>query len=221
MKSLQRISLFLIAALIMGACSTSNNVVSNRMIQKRKYNKGFHLNNKQAFKSSKEQLKKEEYTAQEKSKKVLSSGAHVKVPTKRAELVLDRISTLKKVLVKSSLDKKNSESKNVSSKSVAALVVDNEKKKSDKPKIGQKERPSRESQRNPATDGMTILLVILAIIIPPLAVFLYEGASKRFWIDLILALLGWGVLGWLLPHLFWLGGLIAIIYALLIVLGVI
>ena len=36
----------------------------------------------------------------------------------------------------------------------------------------------------------TVLLVILAILIPPLAVYLHEGViNKRFWIDLILTLL--------------------------------
>jgi uncharacterized membrane protein YqaE (UPF0057 family) len=51
----------------------------------------------------------------------------------------------------------------------------------------------------------TILLVILAILLPPLAVYLHEGEiNTRFWISLILTLL------------FWLPG---VIYALIIVLG--
>jgi uncharacterized membrane protein YqaE (UPF0057 family) len=54
-------------------------------------------------------------------------------------------------------------------------------------------------------DTSTLLLVIIAILLPPLAVGLYEGeVNKRFWIDLIL---------WLL---FYLPGLI---YALVIILG--
>ncbi len=51
----------------------------------------------------------------------------------------------------------------------------------------------------------TILLVILAIILPPLAVFLHENAlNTRFWISLLLTLI------------FWLPG---VIYALIVVLG--
>lgn len=51
----------------------------------------------------------------------------------------------------------------------------------------------------------TVLLVILAILLPPLAVYLHEGEiNNRFWISLILTLL------------FWLPG---VIYALIIVLG--
>jgi uncharacterized membrane protein YqaE (UPF0057 family) len=55
------------------------------------------------------------------------------------------------------------------------------------------------------TDTDTLLLVILAILLPPLAVYLYEGEiNNRFWISLILTLLGW------LP---------GIIYALVLILG--
>lgn len=33
--------------------------------------------------------------------------------------------------------------------------------------------------------------LVLALLLPPLAVFLQEGASRRFWIDCVLTLLGW------------------------------
>lgn len=55
------------------------------------------------------------------------------------------------------------------------------------------------------TDTNTLLLVILAILLPPLAVYLYEGEiNNRFWISLLLTLL------------FWLPG---VIYALVLILG--
>lgn len=51
----------------------------------------------------------------------------------------------------------------------------------------------------------TLLLVIIAILLPPLAVYLYEGTiNNRFWISLILTILGW------LP---------GVIYALVLILG--
>jgi uncharacterized membrane protein YqaE (UPF0057 family) len=51
----------------------------------------------------------------------------------------------------------------------------------------------------------TVLLVILAILLPPLAVYLHEGEiNTRFWISLVLTLL------------FWIPG---VIYALIVVLG--
>ena len=54
-------------------------------------------------------------------------------------------------------------------------------------------------------DTNTLLLVILAILLPPLAVYLHEGAiNNRFWISLLLTLL------------FWIPG---VIYALIVILG--
>ncbi len=56
-----------------------------------------------------------------------------------------------------------------------------------------------------AADTNTLLLVILAIILPPLAVYLHQGEiNNKFWISLLLTLL------------FWLPG---IIYALVVILG--
>ena len=64
-------------------------------------------------------------------------------------------------------------------------------------------KAERKAGNEPSTS--TVLLVILAIILPPLAVYLHEGViNKRFWISLILTLL------------FWVPG---IIYALIIILG--
>jgi uncharacterized membrane protein YqaE (UPF0057 family) len=45
---------------------------------------------------------------------------------------------------------------------------------------------------------MLIIMVILCFIIPPLAIFIKEKATGRFWLDLILALIGSGFL--------WFGG---------------
>lgn len=64
----------------------------------------------------------------------------------------------------------------------------------------------KQAKRNgddPSTN--TLLLVILAILLPPLAVYLHQGEiNTKFWISLILTLL------------FWLPG---VIYALIVVLG--
>ena len=66
----------------------------------------------------------------------------------------------------------------------------------------------------------TILLVIIAIFIPPLAVGLYEGITGRFWLTLVLWLIGLGLGFWLLgPGIGWVCGLLAVIFAILIVVG--
>ncbi len=37
----------------------------------------------------------------------------------------------------------------------------------------------------------TFLLILLALLLPPLAAFLVVGLGTHFWINLILTLLGW------------------------------
>jgi uncharacterized membrane protein YqaE (UPF0057 family) len=55
------------------------------------------------------------------------------------------------------------------------------------------------------TDAETVLLVILAILLPPLAVLLlYNGITLDFWITLLLTL-----------FLFWIGGIIYALYVIL------
>ncbi len=46
----------------------------------------------------------------------------------------------------------------------------------------------KELRKENASDN-AVLLIILAILIPPLAMFLYDGLSDRFWISLLLTLL--------------------------------
>jgi uncharacterized membrane protein YqaE (UPF0057 family) len=64
-------------------------------------------------------------------------------------------------------------------------------------------KKEKKAGREPSDN--TVLLCILAVLLPPLAVYLHEGeVNNRFWISLLLTLL------------FWLPG---IIYALVIILG--
>ncbi len=64
-------------------------------------------------------------------------------------------------------------------------------------------KSAKRASAEPSTN--TLLQVILAIILPPLAVYLHEGEiNNKFWLDLILTILGF------LP---------GVIYALIVVLG--
>ncbi len=81
-------------------------------------------------------------------------------------------------------------------------------------------QPAADSPAPAGGDTELIILVILAILLSPLAVWLKEGASTRFWIDLICWILGGG----LFFSPFFYGGLLllfAIVFAVLIVLDVI
>lgn len=93
-------------------------------------------------------------------------------------------------------------------------VISKTDKKETKKKISRKQkkeikkalkdfRKNKKDNKNYSDDD-TVLYVILAILVPPLAVYLYEdGITDNFWIDLILTLL------------FWIPG---VIYALIIIL---
>lgn len=64
----------------------------------------------------------------------------------------------------------------------------------------------------------TLLLVIIAILIPPLAVYLYEGSfTNRFWISVLLTILGYVLFSF--AGIFFLGSLPGIIYALYVILS--
>jgi len=66
------------------------------------------------------------------------------------------------------------------------------------------------------TDVNTLLLVILALILPPLAVYLHQGeTNSKFWITtllFVLGLIGAFAIGWYLI-------LASIVYALIVILG--
>ncbi len=55
----------------------------------------------------------------------------------------------------------------------------------------QEVKQALKAAKDSVTDGETLLLVILAILLPPLAMALYDGISTRFWISLLLTILGY------------------------------
>ncbi len=64
----------------------------------------------------------------------------------------------------------------------------------------------------------TLLLVIIAILIPPLAVYLHEGSfNNKFWISVLLTILGYVLFNF--AGIFFLGSLPGIIYALYVILS--
>lgn len=223
MKQFKTFITMTLLAVIVASCSVSQNTVGGGVFQKRKHTKGFYFNRQSNGKAA----SSDESSAIRKQEKDEVAALVVKAEEK-AVIITENHSVSQDVeLVKENLIAVNDEA--VSGK------MDNETTP-----ILNKENGSNELiQGSPEQDHfimkkhsqlksvdtsdpiMLILLVILAIILPPLAVFIYEGATKRFWIDLILAILGWGIGFAFLGASGWLLGLIAVIYALLIVLGLI
>lgn len=214
-------------ALILGSCGSSNSVVSNGLIQKRKYNKGFFLKSNGQFKTAKAETNEDSKVVAFEEVADRKETAHSVVTPVKAQVKSVAAQTRVTEVAQSSLASNENVATAKNSAKVNSIdVMQNATTQREVRKSLRSEvktlREKQASSRSLAMDGFTVLLVILAIIIPPLAVILFEGATNRFWIDLILALLGWGLAYWLLgPTIAFVGGLAAIIYALLIVLSVI
>lgn len=236
MKKISIISLFALVALVISSCGSSNNVVSNHGISKRKYTKGFFFQRNSNIKTADAKVKDAELKGDKSIAKVEKTEAR---KAKKA--------TLKNNNVKSTLyaPSENSDVANLYvpednmqvppngdahhdrfDDGINWSVTENQPSatgESIKPMRAENRANSPKKSSGKAAGGSVgiVVLVILAILIPPLAVFLYEGVTQRFWIDLIMALIGYGVGFGLLGGIGGLLGLIAIIYALLIVLEVI
>ena len=217
----------LIVLFAVSSCGIYSNDFSGGGIQKRKYTRGFYLNKRGHLKTAKhETVKSEELN--------VITEVEVKEP-----LLVETVSTMDAIQQQTEpnnekqTDQSSGTSENKSKKKAAVI------------KTKKEARPAQQTQRKPrepeyympylnlkekttfsaaasSDPVMTILLVILAIFLPPLAVALYEGITKRFWIDLVLFVIGIGVGFWLFGGgIAWLCALAAVIYALLIVLEVI
>ncbi len=222
MKMRLILSAAVLGTLILGSCGTSNDVVGGGILQKRKYNKGFYWNRNVNTKDA-ETAKDEEVKGSEEKIAFVEEKSTPVVTTNDAYNTLAANSDMASVN-ETEIVNTNRTALNTIANEAVSTVADKSENSS---KIGvfkaQKEAVKlvKKNSSSPASDVDTILLVILAILIPPLAVFLFEGVTTRFWIDLILAIIGWGVGFWLLGNLGWICGIAAIFYALLIVMNVI
>lgn len=227
MKIKLMLSLSLIVTLILGSCASSNEVTGGGFLQKRKYTNGVYFKNNGNLKGTTAKNEDEELdifkSEERKSKKYITSTTAVSENTNEIEAMFAEESVEPTTELESS-HVSDAVAKDESTVTVSNTSTDQAKTteaRVEEKQIAAKNSTKKKSSKAPAGDVELILLVILALIIPPLAVFIYEGATQRFWIDLILAILGYGVGFWLLGGLGWVCGLIAVIYALLIVLEVI
>ena len=224
MKQKAQLFLSLFILLIISSCSTSNHVASNRIIQKRTLMKGYYVSiNTNWIQFNKQKLSHENnYEIAKiklpKTKTLNTNGFHHKLSTfsennkqliKPKEKIVKAkiISNFKKIKTRKNNITKH---KNISLKSKFKYQLTQTSKE-----------VIKKRKNNSSDDGiMFIVMIILAFLIPPLAVYLFEGITKRFWIDLVLALIGLGLGAFLFSSLIYLGAILAVIYALLIVLGI-
>jgi uncharacterized membrane protein YqaE (UPF0057 family) len=195
------------------SCSTTNDVASNRGIQKRKYNKGFFVSkNPKSFNKKHDVENTKDINSFDEVTEVINSQTKSKNITTKEKVIANnkKIAATENTVKTTSNEKKNTiENSLKSSKNNDEIFEENEINNNiTKKDVKSKLKSKKHKTKNTGGDVDLVVLVLLAIFLPPLAVFLYEGITTRFWINLVLTLL-------------LITALIAVIHALLIVTGTI
>lgn len=201
MKNIMKTKVFAIlsAALILGSCGTSNQVVSKGIIAKRKHTKGFFINlpsKNESVLAKKNQEKNEKVTeittfsVVESPKQVIES-APVSEQI-QSEVVLTALNSTPTANdnVKEGVTSNSPELRVVASKQVAPVVAKSMDDAAQKvPSLKEMKQAKKLAQKSSGRPDQ-VVLVLLAIFIPPLAVYLYEGSwTSRCTLNLILTLL--------------------------------
>ena len=206
--------------IVLASCGSSNNVVSNKLISKRKYSKGFHINKNGNYKNLNEDVAKNENVDKtepkkfsdrtksiNKQQKVLRVESSETVPmTWQAEKSELTIGTAIAADGAYAFEVTVDEPVSVEDLDAADAAIEREHSKRDMRKSLRKKVKGSESSGWGA-DAIFILAVIFAILLPPLGVGIYTNID---WMKVLIALL--------LSILFVLPGMI---YALLVVFDVI
>ncbi len=222
MRNLRSIIALGIIGIFIASCSNTNNVVSNKLISKRKYTKGFHFNKKSHYGTQGDNVAEEDFNKENKR----NSEGHIHSSNTRIEetyvpdnttVAEENIETAEQTNVESPNKQYTTDGVEESGKQLENDIRETYKgelsaEAEDDIEVNQNQQSNRPDTSDPV---MLILLVILAIILPPLAILIYEGATGIFWIDLILFLLAWG--GFWFFRLSGLLGLAAVIIALLVI----
>ncbi len=225
MKKVSILSLIALFAIVVSSCGSSNNVVSNHGISKRKYNKGFFFQRKSNLKTANTKVKDAEFdgsktlakTEKVKAKKVASKKS--KVATRKNTLENSNIAKAESthLLEKTVINEEVQETQHFlyeGEDGIESSVTENQPSAIDETneEISYENRDQTAKKRENNSNGsdsdlIFILAVIFAILIPPLGVAIYTNID---WMKVLIALL--------LTILFFLPGMI---YALLVVFDVI
>lgn len=229
MKYLKLIPIIIACMALFACCNTSKDAsFSKNGIQKRKYTKGYYANlSLKKTKKSKaiDRLSARKQKPQEKAniteQPKIIYGLSTESKNDEVPLIASQNNNGATQLLSSSMDAQAA-AKAFFSPTTAELNkklnFTNQKKKAKEKEEQQLIKDARDGP-NLKTDDMLVLYVILGILLPPLGVYLYEGSiTTNFWVDLIFAL--FGLIFW--PFLVYGGSLlylVAIIFALLVILA--
>ena len=209
MKQFKVIGLAMISVFILGACSTSNEVVGGGIFQKRKHTGGVYWDRTEKVKASKE-VEEEEFDIfrleEESQKKYVTTTTIHNQDNAVATTETDAVYAASE---SDELIEETVEDRSSTGTSVATTEDNNSSSKDNtvNEKKSKKLVKDKKSNAPAGGDAMFILAVILAILIPPLGVLIYTNID---WMKVLICLL--------LTILFFLPGMI---YALLVVFDVI
>lgn len=192
---MQKFTLFSLVLFLFASCATTNDVVSDRRIQKRKYTKGY-------FVASNDKVKTETETEIETETKVgnttvaedrnVQSRSISAIATEKITPPAVLAYEAEEVVLPAPLanQPKHTEpsealSANASSDARHTVVKRNHAQEGFDTSI------ALNGELASADDTEYLLMLILAILLPPLPIFIIFGLETEFWISLILTILLW------------------------------
>lgn len=178
------------AALILGACSSGNDVMSERGIQKRKYRKGFYVAH-----PAKPKTTRNEATANAAAPADVVQA--VENPQHTAEATAQAVKQAA-VPVNTTVESVTTPATTATAASAASETPVTEKRaervERKHPRIHRRDvhtALSLDASEQQADDTELLLYILLSILLPPLAVYLLYGISTNFWISVVLTILFW------------------------------
>lgn len=191
MKKIQLLNLLFLASLVfsLAACKTSSDVMSSNWIQKRKYTKGFYVSKKAKTENDHAQAETEkEFQLEESTPAAVSAPAakNTSKPLAKVESATQehnssaQIATPKPTKAKQAIEP-------VLNEMITALSIEKELSNQSLEEIT--EFVNQQTQSNPNDDAELVLMILLALIVAPIAVYIMYDISTEFWISLILYLL--------------------------------
>lgn len=196
-------------AMSLSSCSSSESVVSNGFLQKRKYNKGFHRSKKNNVKVNSKANEEVLVLNNANSKEIEANveSENISINVEDVELT-DANLDAKLVVEEVSLIEPSVEEVSVT-RTKALKTIENKVEKVKSTLSLKKRKTSNTASTESDADTMFILLIILAFIIPPLAVGIHTNID---WLKVLIAFLLWSTFFAFKPLLS-----LGIIYALLVI----
>ncbi len=191
--NLLRILPILFVAAIFSSCSTSSDLSSNSIVKKRKYTKGYHVD----FRQKNEKKSADVFVAEIKPNVINDSkpeSHHVQsldMSASTTAKITEADLTARAIPVKTTGTSKKMDNQDLTNSKTPIAATSMKEAKRDLRNSMRESRKEMKSSSSSAglQDESLILYVILAILIPPLAVGLLYGIGTEFWISLVLTLL--------------------------------